>query len=789
MPAAPFTTPHKFLVVTFKQGGEDTYNTIIRRNPTNIAEMEVFRPGLHYSAAEINDVGGLFDLAGTHLDDDFALPNHMAPLMSIWNAGDMALIHRVGSQFTPVAYRTQAEIVAAWFPFSNPLAVPPTGAASGIISSFGLGGHDSQSVSAGTMVQRPFVDENDRNWSMNGSGWGGRMAEMFAGKVGVSSLPIMQLFGISIYGDYWKKSQTAQNVRLPRFPRRFSRNSTNSTIMTRMLTMIDTLNVAVPDDPREAVSRNANETAKAATDFYDPISRTAKNAIPVGESAAFAVDGFFPDFEGNEQLWQGSLLTVARSIEWRLKFTNDAVKTDQPLRTAFMVGWPDWDTHGSQGIKSGRIFDMQTDWSRAVKGFNLAMEGLGVWDDCLLLDTSEFARTLPQNGGNGTDHAWARTCMVFGGKVKGKGVEGSTGHFGDYPTTFGIFGAGSHDVNGGQVGLGSVKPLFSWEEFYEPGLVEFGCDTDDLNEILPRRGVFVPPDAPGMPAYIRSGVEPYPLDLVTEVPTYAFSVRKLREEAPATCLRVRSTGSGNPELDLGYTVGRWFDDTALAAHIGANDGRIVRWHNQGSVGGFADQATQITQPFIALAGVPYTIGTENRIAPRVSGSNLLQMAAQAAWDIAASGTDVTVCIVLMRPTLVSNGSIFGFGSNGDGLRLTDPSTGPGSVFFDVGNTGGGGRYSVTWATDGGGTIPITLQRTVYRDGATMGIRRNAGASNNSVNTRSSNITSGTVTLKIFSDDANGPANTAIIGEIVIWNTGNVTGLAAFEADQMAAFGI
>lgn len=277
----------------------------------------------------------------------------------------------------------------------------------------------------------------------------------------------------------------------------------------------------------------------------------------------------------------------------------------------------------------------------------------------------------------------------------------------------------------------------------------------------------------------------YPLDGVT-TPTYAFSTRQLSASSPATCMTVRESG-GNTSLAIGYSGG-WLNTTALLAHTGANSGFVTDWNNQGSVGSVATQATQTNQPRIVNAGSVDAIGTSVRPAPFNDGGDVLSMASQALANIAASGTDITVAMVWRRQTSGGNGGAFGWGnSNTNRLTVTDPDTGLGNVFFDCGNDSTA-RFTASWASDGGGTVPFTIQRTFRRSGTTMEIRRNAGAASNS-GTRSGALSGGPLELQIMRDQFNGSITTGFLAEIVIWNTGSVTGLATFEANQMTAFGV
>jgi uncharacterized protein (DUF1501 family) len=474
MPIENFTS-HKFIIFAFKLGGEDTYQTIMPRDGTRAAQLRSWRPTLGFTDAELNNAngsGGVCELS--RLDADFVMHPRLEHIKAIWDAGDMALVHRVGNQWTPVASNTQAEIQNSF----NVFLAPTTG----IIHPFGLGGHDAQTYQAATQVSNNFTDGNGRAWSMVASGFGGRMAERFAPYIGSSALPMMQMFGKGIFQDHWPLSQTQQRISLPRFGQSFGLNQANNATMTAMLEFLNALNTGEPAEVRDRISRNAYNTTREAATFYGPVVATAKGT----GGPLFAVDAPFPAFSGANQVWQGSFLSIARAIERRLTGGG----TPQPFRTAFAVGWPDWDTHDAQGKLTGRLPDNHEDWARGVRGFRDAMVALGIWNDVLIVDMSEFARTLPENGGLGTDHAWSRSCFLFGGAVKGLGKSGSTGHYGDFPSSIGAFQNGSHDVHGGQIGLGSIKPLYSWEEHLDPALRWFGCTNDDIAEILPRRAVF-----------------------------------------------------------------------------------------------------------------------------------------------------------------------------------------------------------------------------------------------------------------------------------------------------------
>lgn len=92
-------------------------------------------------------------------------------------------------------------------------------------------------------------------------------------------------------------------------------------------------------------------------------------------------------------------------------------------------------------------------------------------------------------------------------------------------------------------------------------------------------------------------------------PTAAYSLRKLSSTA-TNCIRVRRS-SDNKEQDIGF-VGTELDAASLTSFVGANDGFVVKWCNQGT-GGATYDATQSTagnQHRIVTSGTIETINSK-----------------------------------------------------------------------------------------------------------------------------------------------------------------------------------
>ena len=74
-------------------------------------------------------------------------------------------------------------------------------------------------------------------------------------------------------------------------------------------------------------------------------------------------------------------------------------------REVFYVEEHGFDSH-FQALKKGTsVYDRVANVDRAIKRFEEEMKSEGIWDDVLVVSSSDFGRKLVGNGG-GTDHAW-----------------------------------------------------------------------------------------------------------------------------------------------------------------------------------------------------------------------------------------------------------------------------------------------------------------------------------------------------------------------------------------------
>lgn len=159
-------------------------------------------------------------------------------------------------------------------------------------------------------------------------------------------------------------------------------------------------------------------------------------------------------------------------------------------------------------------------------------------------------------------------------------------------------------------------------------------------------------------------------------PAAAYSLRKLSSTA-TNCIRVRRS-SDNTEQDIGFS-GVELDASSLTSFVGANDGFVVKWYNQGT-GGATYDATQSTagnQHRIVTSGTIETVNSKYAVnaltRPPLSFTSLNY---ESAFTVAKVTTPNTVNYlvgfasggILLRATATTDG--FGY-FDGSGWILTN----------------------------------------------------------------------------------------------------------------------
>jgi len=161
------------------------------------------------------------------------------------------------------------------------------------------------------------------------------------------------------------------------------------------------------------------------------------------------------------------LSMVAKMIDSRNERGTDA--------DVFYLSTGGWDTHSMLLDNHVRLFGAV---DAAFNAFAEEMKVKEVWDSVTLIQTSDFARTLTQNGGKGSDHAWGGNYIMMGGSVNGGQIAG------EYP----------HDIAEGRaplnIGRGRIIPTTSWEAVFLPLAEWAGVNETAFDYVCPNRGNF-----------------------------------------------------------------------------------------------------------------------------------------------------------------------------------------------------------------------------------------------------------------------------------------------------------
>ena len=80
----------------------------------------------------------------------------------------------------------------------------------------------------------------------------------------------------------------------------------------------------------------------------------------------------------------------------------------QPCYYILRLGY---DTHANLEESLNSLFGQLND---AIDAFSREMKALDLWNNVTLIETSDFARTLSRNGGDGTVHAWGGNHIMMG---------------------------------------------------------------------------------------------------------------------------------------------------------------------------------------------------------------------------------------------------------------------------------------------------------------------------------------------------------------------------------------
>ena len=163
---------------------------------------------------------------------------------------------------------------------------------------------------------------------------------------------------------------------------------------------------------------------------------------------------------------------VGKQLETVATLIRANTETFQDDITAYFVNLGGLDSHGDNTQFATRMIDVDNGLQKS----KAEMEAQGQWDNVIIVQASEFGRSLTSNG-KGTDHGWGGNYLLAGGSIRGGQI------LGEYPKDM--------TKNGkDMLSRGRVLPSTSWESVWNAIGQFMGVDDFEMNSVLPLRDNF-----------------------------------------------------------------------------------------------------------------------------------------------------------------------------------------------------------------------------------------------------------------------------------------------------------
>ena len=414
LPGAGGVTPGDFkaLVCVFLYGGNDANNVLIPYDTANYNAYAAARSGLALAQ------GALLPITpATNDGRAYALHPNLSEIKNLFSGGKAALLANVGTLVAPVTRATYLDRTAR---------LPPQ-----------LFSHADQQ----TQWQTSWPD------SPQGSGWGGRMADLLNSLNGTAQVSM----NISLAGS---------NV--------FEVGNVVSAYQISPYGAPGLDNLGTATDPRYLAYNgivNLPYTNLFEKAFAQTTRRAVDNAAVITSAlgSATALGTAFPD---NSYL-ASQLKMVARMIGIRSALGM--------RRQVYFVAAGGYDTHGDQLAAHGALMQ---DLSRSLGAFYNATVELGVANQVTTFTASDFGRTLVTNG-SGSDHGWGSHHFIIGGDVRGGDL------YGRFPS---LAVNGNDDTDAGR-----WIPTTSVDQYSATLARWFGVADADMPTVFPNLGRFAQP--------------------------------------------------------------------------------------------------------------------------------------------------------------------------------------------------------------------------------------------------------------------------------------------------------
>lgn len=431
---------YKALMLIFLAGGNDGTNTVVPKHDNALystyGQYQAKRGQLAIPRPSLRTISGN-RMPGA----EYGLHPSLAPIHDLWAGGDLAVVANVGTLAAPT---TQMQ-------YQNPNHPRP----------FQLFSHSDQ------------IEQN-QSCMVNGTdnrGWGGRMTQ-FVPPGGAATLPLLNsIAGSQLFINGGDTPLVVGDAATP-LSDIFFRDHTLVSISPDIDPAFRDLVTAIPGPTTSRFVKRANEITDKAVLAHEVFSTSNQTGL----------EGF-PDTGIGRQLLQ-----VARIIQKSRSLSN-------PLnRQVFFCQLGGFDTHAYQLPTHAALLSQLATAMRAF--YDWLGAPVRNWNnDVTTFTMSDFGRTLLPNGedgGAGTDHAWANHLLVMGGSVNGGDFYGvpapgdTSGNGSPFPNLV-ENGASDTDIVDGR---GRWIPGTATEEYAAVFARWFGVAECELGTVFPNLSSF-----------------------------------------------------------------------------------------------------------------------------------------------------------------------------------------------------------------------------------------------------------------------------------------------------------
>jgi uncharacterized protein (DUF1501 family) len=363
--ATQSASDYRALVCVFLTGANDHNNTVIPYDTDNYAAYSSIRSAIARSTTDLLPIPSPVALAGSNAGRQFALPTELAPLKTLWDSGNLAVLANVGPLIVPT---TKAQYTSASVP------LPPK-----------LFSHNDQQS-----IWQASAPEGARY------GWGGRIGDLFAAYNANNTFTCTSIAGSAVF----LAGQTTAAYQL----------SSNGSVAISGIKVKLFGSTTASDTLKTLITRGGD------TLLSQDLAATTQRSIAADQALSAALVNT-PDLPLSTELADNPLATQLRMVA-RVIAAREALGAK---RQVFFVALNGFDTHDNQLSEQPAL---HTQLANALSFFYNSLLTFGVSEQVTAFTASDFGRTLISNG-DGSDHGWGSHHFILGGAVKGQQFYGT----------------------------------------------------------------------------------------------------------------------------------------------------------------------------------------------------------------------------------------------------------------------------------------------------------------------------------------------------------------------------